>query len=344
MLARSAMLRGFKEQAKALGLDAAALAAEAGVDPAALTNPDLHVPASAMALLYELAAKRSGADDFALRVVARRRMSNLGVIALLAREESTLRQALSSIQRYLWIQNEAIDFSFEDFGSDTLILACLKIPARKQIIDLCIGMLVVVVRHLIGESWRPKKILVPYSSPDRLEIYHKAFRIKPAFEQDLVGVLIASDDLAIRLPTADPDFVTQLRRQLEEATRTRKSGFIAGVRTLIAQRLRDHDCEIDQIAGALGLSRRSLQRQLAEHGLSFTALVDETRRSLVAPLLLDSQKSVQRVSDLLGFSKAGSFNHWFKQRFGCSPSAYRSRRLGDAGMSFAASPHDHATG
>jgi AraC-like DNA-binding protein len=329
ILARSAMLRGFKEEAAAQGLDAVALAVEAGVDPAALVNPDLHVPAAAMAALYELAAERAGADDFALRVVARRRISNLGVVALLAREAPDLRQALRSVQRYLWVQNEAFDVSFEEFEAGVLIRGVPHIPLRKQVVDLSIGMLLVVVRHLIGGLWNPREIYLPYSAPASLARYYEVFRVRPHFDQDLAGVVIAKGDLDLRIPGADPDFVVQVRQHLEEATLNRRSGFIAGVRTLISQQLPHGDCDVDRIAAMLGLSRRSFQRQLAEHGSSFTALVDETRKFLVVPLLIDSGRSIQRVSDLLGFAKASSFNDWFKQRFGCSPTSYRAQKLAE---------------
>ena len=331
LLARSAMLRGFKEQATAAGLDAEGLAAEFGVEAAALTNPDLHVSAEAVASLYEAAAERSRLDDFALNVVSRRRMSNLGVIALLAREEPTLRQALRSVQRYLWIQTEGLDVVFERTESDVLFRAVPHILLGRQAIDLCVGMALVTVRALIGGSWNPQRILLPYAEPGSLRAYHQVFRMKPRFDQDQTGIVLTESDLAIRIATADPDFVTQIRPRLEEATRTRTSGFVASVRILIAQQLGGGRCGVDQIADALGLSRRSLQRQLAEHDVSFTALVDATRRSQVVGLLMDSSRSVQRVSDLLGFSNSASFNHWFRRGFGCSPSAYRARRLASGG-------------
>ena len=325
MLARSAMLRGFAEQARQCGLDAEALAREAGVDPAALRTGDLHAPAAAMAGLYELAAARSGADDFALRVVARRRMSNLGSIALLAREARTLRQALWTIQRYLWAQNEALGLSMEEAGPDMLLQAVPHIRAHKQSIDLCLGMLVVAIRYLAGDAWAPRAVLLPYARPAQLKLYHQVFGVMPRFDQDAAAILVTGADLDTALPAADPDFVTDLQSRMEEATRARQTGFVPGVRSLIAQQLRVGDCGIERVAGTLGLSPRSLQRQLADQGATFTGLVDETRRLMVVPLLLDSRRSMQRVSDLLGFASAGSFNDWFRQRFDCSPSSYRAR-------------------
>lgn len=326
-LGRSAMLRGFRQQAEALGLNAFALATEVGLDPAVLANPDLHVPVRAMVEMFELAAERGRSPEFALRVVAQRKISNLGLIALLAREEPTLRQALRSLQRYLWLQNEGLDMIFEEVDGGVLLQGQAYVPMRRQAVDLYVGMLLVFVRELIGEQWRPREIYLPYPAPERLEPYGEVFKIRPRFGYDQPGVLIDAEDLDTRLPNADPDIVSQLRRQLETATRTRKTGFVAGVRSLIETRLASGDHEIGRIAALLGLSARSFQRRLAEHGVTYSQLLEETRRSSVAVLLAERERSIERVSYLLGFATPSSFNQWFKQRFGCTPSAFRARDL-----------------
>jgi len=260
------MLRGFVEQAEALRLDPVALARTVGIDPAALTHPDLQVPVTAMTALYDLAAARSRADDFALRVVAGRRISNLGVIALLARESSTVREALTSIQRYLWVQNEGIGLSMDTPQEGVLLRIHPQVAFRKQAVDLSLGMLVVSLRYLIGDSWRPRAVFVTYAQPEQLGAYQQVFGGQPRFDQDLVGLLISQAEFETRLPGADPDFVFQLRRQLEQATRNRAADFVASVRALIAQRLAEGGCDLDQLAAALALSRRSFQRKLSGHG------------------------------------------------------------------------------
>jgi AraC-like DNA-binding protein len=323
-LGRSAMLRGFKHEAEALGLDAAALAAAAGVELAALGSPDVHVPVQGMLAMYEMAAERSGQPDFALRVVGRRRLSNLGLVAMLVREERTLGQALRTLQRYFWVQNEAVELVFEEMEDGLLLQAVPVLPPSRQGVDLLLGVVIGAVRGLVGESWQPLEVFVAHAAPRSLESYQRTFRVIPRFEQDLIGILVARADLETPIPGADPDIASQLRRQLEEATRTRRSGFVAGVRSLIETRLAKGDCDIDRIAGVLGMSRRSLQRLLAQQDTSFSALQEEARRLLVGPLLLDSARSIERVAGLLGFASSGSFSQWFRQRFHSSPSAFRA--------------------
>src|SRR6185295_17519783 len=106
-LGRSAGVTGYHDHGREVGVDAYKLAAAAGVPSAALTDPDLKVSSIGMSRMYEEAAERSGVEDFALRIAEKRRLSNMGLIGLLVREQPTLRQALKTIAQYVWLQNEA---------------------------------------------------------------------------------------------------------------------------------------------------------------------------------------------------------------------------------------------
>src|SRR5258707_10152239 len=94
-LARAAGLTGFADLALTVGVDPYKIAAEAGVPAAALSDPDMRVPARAVDQMFEVAAERSGCDDFGLRIAENRRLSNLGPIGLVVREQPTLRKALA---------------------------------------------------------------------------------------------------------------------------------------------------------------------------------------------------------------------------------------------------------
>ena len=80
------------------------------------------------------------------------------------------------------------------------------------------------------------------------------------------------------------------------------------------------------MAKALRMSRRTLQRKLADADLSYQRLVDDTRRDLALRYLDDPQTSVTDVTFLLGFSGQSAFTRAFKRWIGVSPSAYRSQK------------------
>ena len=80
---------------------------------------------------------------------------------------------------------------------------------------------------------------------------------------------------------------------------------------------------IEEVAAALGVSERSLRRQLGEEGSSFRALVDDVRYVKARQLLGEGRLPVEAIAQQLGYSEAAAFIHAFKRWAGQSPTAYR---------------------
>src|SRR5262245_16434411 len=95
-LVRSASLTSFGDVAAQCGLDARELLREVGLPARCLDDPDLMVSAHLVRNVLELAAKRSGEYAFGLRMAEFRRLSNLGPLGMLIRDEPTLRHALAA--------------------------------------------------------------------------------------------------------------------------------------------------------------------------------------------------------------------------------------------------------
>lgn len=80
---------------------------------------------------------------------------------------------------------------------------------------------------------------------------------------------------------------------------------------------------LDDVAGRLAMSRRSLQRHLADESVSFQDVLDDTRRDLAHHYLVQSPISTGEISFLLGFRDANSFLRAFKNWTGSTPGAFR---------------------
>ena len=74
------------------------------------------------------------------------------------------------------------------------------------------------------------------------------------------------------------------------------------------------------------MSRRTLQRKLAEADLTYQRLVDDTRRDLALRYIEDRAKSITELTFLLGFSGQSAFTRAFRRWTGASPTEYRSAR------------------
>ena len=81
-----------------------------------------------------------------------------------------------------------------------------------------------------------------------------------------------------------------------------------------------------RIAQHLGVDRRTIHRQLARNGCTFSRLVDDVREEIVTGTLASPRRPLSDVSELLGFSAQSAFSRWFRARFGCSASSGASSR------------------
>src|SRR5262245_31646516 len=116
-LVRSASLTNFADLSAECGQDARALVAEVGLPRRCLDDPDLKIPADLVGGLLGVAAERGREPAFGLRMAESRRLSNLGPLALLVRDQPTLRQALEAIVTHIHIHNEALNVPVEQVGN-----------------------------------------------------------------------------------------------------------------------------------------------------------------------------------------------------------------------------------
>jgi AraC-like DNA-binding protein len=80
---------------------------------------------------------------------------------------------------------------------------------------------------------------------------------------------------------------------------------------------------IDTIAESLSLSRRTLQRSLAEQGLSYSQLLTEVRTRRAAGWLERTDMPIAAIAYELGYTDASNFTRAFRRQIGVSPRAFR---------------------
>jgi len=77
------------------------------------------------------------------------------------------------------------------------------------------------------------------------------------------------------------------------------------------------------VAGDVGLSSRSLDRELARRGTSFRTEVDSVRRDLAERRLAERDTTLYRIARELGYSDPANFTRAFRRWTGQNPGSYR---------------------
>jgi len=81
--------------------------------------------------------------------------------------------------------------------------------------------------------------------------------------------------------------------------------------------------KLSDVAKALGMSARTLQRKLHDEGAVFQDLVDQARRELSERLLRTTQYPLVEIAFLTGFAEQSGFTRAFKRWSGETPRSYR---------------------
>ena len=103
------------------------------------------------------------------------------------------------------------------------------------------------------------------------------------------------------------------------------------VRTAIQQKLTGRRPAIKDIADALHVSSRTLQRRLQDEGSRFqSVLQEEARHQLARHYLNNPVLELNEAANLLGYEDANSFVRAFRVWEGVPPARWREKRLAKA--------------
>jgi AraC-like DNA-binding protein len=99
--------------------------------------------------------------------------------------------------------------------------------------------------------------------------------------------------------------------------------FLGSMEHLIETLLAYGHPDVHLTAEAAGMSKRTLQRRLAELGLSYTKVVNQTRMRIAAAHLADTNMSIAEIGVSVGYTDASNFTRAFRCQTGVSPWTYR---------------------
>jgi AraC-like DNA-binding protein len=324
----SGVLSGFADFVREIGLDPKQLTAVAGVPVEALTEPGLRIPSSALGRMTAAAATVSGMEDFGLRLASRRTLAAWGAVALVMREQPTLRDVVNAVHKYFHVLNETLAFTYVE-GDDQVEIHVNVLeppdPAVARVgMDTVVGQLFLNLREIMKGAWAPTCICFRHARPRSAEPYRRFFGVDVLFGQSFDGLIFPRRDLERRLVGANPLLARHVEAYADQLLSRRPRPLSDQVVELVILLLPEEECTRDRMAAAVGMGVRMMQRRLADEGATFAQLLDEGRRRLIAHHLTDA-RSMAEMSGLLGFRSQAAFSTWFRERYGETPSTWRRR-------------------
>jgi AraC-like DNA-binding protein len=323
---RAATLTNYEQIAAECGLDGRALVVEVGLPPRCVTDPDLPISAKQAAAALELAAERACEPAFGLRMAASRRLSNLGPLGLLLRDQPTLRRALEELILHIHVHNPAFSLTLEEadgwvsLREETVLDGA---PSVRQAVELAMGTTFRFLQIFLGEKWRPKMVSFRHAAPRNTSWHRRVFGNAISFGEEFNDIVCNARDLEAPNPGADPVMAKYSQRVLEMDSGA-NAKMSARVRKLVVLLLPRGHCHADLVAEHLGVTRRTVYNHLAAEGISFKELVDGMRKELLNSYLHENARTLSEVSGLLGFSELSVFSRWHRKQFGRTASQQRT--------------------
>ncbi|NOT70985.1 MAG: helix-turn-helix domain-containing protein, partial [Hyphomicrobium sp.] len=204
----------------------------------------------------------------------------------------------------------------------TLALLDRASEGRTQHEQLALWYMIDIVRTFAGRDWTPELVATTSergASRARLEQIYGA---NVAMGQRVAA--IAFDERLLTLASTGGGRSGERAAHRCEPGVPDEHDFCGTVYAVTALALHEGLPRLDWVAGKLGLTRRTLQRRLAECGVTFARVVEAAMFARAQGMLADEGLAVTEVAMRLGYQDAAHFSRAFKRWSGVVPSGYRA--------------------
>jgi AraC-like DNA-binding protein len=183
-----------------------------------------------------------------------------------------------------------------------------------------------VARALSPRHVPIREVRLRHRVPGAHDEHATHFGISPTMDCDEDAVVLDVSYLDAPIIGCDPHVESFVMAQVDTAlgARTARGGTASSVARLIAETLADGIPTIEQIAGQLETSERTLRRRLADDGTTFEDVVIGLQRERALGLLA-GPSPLRDIAMAVGFRDASTFTRAFRRWTGKTPSEARRR-------------------
>jgi AraC-like DNA-binding protein len=193
--------------------------------------------------------------------------------------------------------------------------------------ECCFAWLLSVARH--GTGTRISPLRVEFVQPRaHVKTIERHFGCPVVCGAPHNAIVFRAADAQRPLVTRNAELLSLLAPQFEEELK-QESGeedFAERVRGAIQQQLTGRRPTIEDIADALHIGSRTLQRRLQDEGRSFQCVLEEARHQLARHYLNNSVLELNEAAYLLGYEDASSFVRAFRTWEGVPPARWREQQ------------------
>jgi AraC-like DNA-binding protein len=310
-----ALLRPLAELLGRLDVDPRRFLAALEIDDA--SAPDAYVAGDRVdGLLDQIAAGR-GDPAFGLTLARAAVVRPLGLFGHMVWLSGTVRDALDRAVKFYSVVTRRATLELEDRGPITVLHQHrVAHVARGPILtEFLFASFALRARAATDDRFAVRAVRFAHEREPTAD-HADVFRAPITFGAASDELELETAQLALPLISADPITSAALEARVATLTATGRTTFVDRVRRAAAANLAA--ASLPAIGKALGLSARTLRRQLEHEGTTLRVLVDELRHER-ADQLLATGAAAKEIAFELGFSEPSAFSRAYKRWTGRPP-------------------------
>lgn len=328
------------EIARELGIELDLVLAEMELASADLADPQFLISAAQYFILLEKILEASGDKTLGLRAGRSASYGALGILGLGVLSAPTFRDGLILGASYALISGaigRTACFEEDDCAAFEFEIAPCSASLARYLTDEQFASIYSYLPTILGEEYRvdagskviAEQIHFKYPRPEEIQAYEDFFRCELVFDASHNRMWFSQETLDLPLPLANASSFNLCRAQC--ARELTKHHIAHPVVQEVQRKLLQSSHgfpPLEQLARSLGLSPRTLRRQLHGAGVTYSSLLSEVKSQWADELLANHSLSIDHVAELLGYEETTNFRRAFKRWKGMTPSQYRKHHQG----------------
>ena len=324
---RSSLVPAIVRHAAARGMEVEALAWRFGLPDDVTTREETTTAADVADELLRTVARFASEPDVALRVATELTSRALTLEELAVKASASVRAGLEGLARWAPLLHEGLEAALhEDAVEGQWVLRTPRRPrgAGRYVHELALAHTLHRVRSGAGEVTL-SRVWFMHPRPPELAPMRAFFGTDDVtFGCEDSGFALARVELDRPMRLADRRAVDTLAPLVEAelGARPRGASLTERVSTHLAASLPE-GADVAEVARAMHMSARTLQRRLEQEQTRFTEVLDRARLVVARRLLGDAGNALTEIAFRLGFADLATFSRAFKRWTGKPPGQWR---------------------
>lgn len=316
----------YLELPEQLGLSRQELSKLSGVDLAELANNPRPFTINEIIRMIDVSLRELNMPYGGLAIGQQMRLTCHGMAGVSAMAQPTYAECLRAACRLC--EQAFPPFSMEYFETDSTvgirIVECISLaPWSHFFAESLTVNFKNILQFLLGKEYNPKYIAFPYAPPAYENIYYRYFDCKIKFNASHVEFVVPQSLAKKELLLANKGIARMAEQDFLKSVPPINLNYLPKkLRMVLIQSIGAFP-SLETAARKLGMSGRTLRRQLSSLGTNYQNELDLLRQEFAINYLTKTDKCITEIALMLGFCDSSAFSKAFKKWTGKSPREFK---------------------